>query len=260
MEKIFAKFWERKEESYLTLSVKLHEQNEEAIEKIHSIQKRIIDNFRRTIIFYNPYNSKGLFQYAFDRFHFSLINFFTFHYNFEKFKELVRKDRNYKEIQKIIIKIINKNLPSETKAEIKTLYNGGGSVIDSFTLQIFPLEKFLNKLSVLENKLNEINENLINDFCKNYKCDKIFEIKAYSKNNSQYFPINILRFINSKDEEYLREIIGDDMDKINDIVTEVNNELSSNPLRLNIHKINLLESDPFLYKWEKIKGFNLVRQ
>lgn len=240
-----------KEESYLTLSVKLHEQDRKIVEEINKFQKRIMSRLKDTIILYDPYDIKesgGLLQYPEDRFHFSLINFLKCPYNFEKFKKLTRDDNNYKEIKQRIIEIISKNLPHKTEAKIKSLYNGSGSGINSFSLQISLEKRFIERLKKIGKEVKEEFENELKiSFCN---CVEDICIR-------EYFPINILRFINLGKDKSLKEVIGNDMEKISDIVTDINDELFSHPIPVNINEIILVESDPFLYKWNKVKSFKL---
>ena len=258
--KILAKFWEgNKYESNLTLSVKLNEQNpggDGIIKKIKSIQDIAINSLKNVLFFSDPYglkNKGGLFIYPEDRFHFSLVNFLKCSCDFDIFFNNRNNDQ-YTKIREEIIPIINKHLRDSTLNicfKIKSLYIGGDK-IDSISLQVHPLnnDNFIKIIKGIEKEAKEkLDENKIKTISG---CEKDVKIKLWNIENPEecYAVINILRFMRSDNNIELIEEIN-----LGDLVNKIKNEIDKNDLVFSINKLCLVESDPFLFKWNKVEDF-----
>ena len=257
---IFPKFWEYKPESYLTLSVKIDEQgNKKALKAILDIQtKKIEAKLRETKISNDPYNIKnaGLLKYLENRIHFSLINFLTCQSDLEFFKNKTKHNKNYKKEKKNIIKLIENNLPHKASGCIKSIFSDPeGRGLDSFSLQIdfSYANRFIQELKEISDKF--INHNLLAP--PFIYCIQEGKIKGFPRECPKYFPINIFRFLSFGNKKPIETIIGNDINQIDKIVTNISQILKEHPIDISIKKIMLVESDPFLYKWNKIKDFKL---
>ena len=262
MDKIKVNFWEgEKHESFLTLSVKIDEQ-EEDITEIIRLQKKICDEIKKHISIlsdpYNPGEKGGLFKYPKESLHFSLINFLRCSLSFEEFDELTKKDSNFRDVQEQIEQIIHENLPHQTETEIFSIYDGDRDdrekKVDTFSLQIFPEQKFIEELVKIEGKIKQRGR----EFKFPYYCREDIVMKFHIKNNRRYFVINTLRFIRP-DKPKLEEIKEDVINCVNEKIHKLNEELVTYPISFKIQKIILTKSDPFLYtnKWLRLRDFTI---
>lgn len=259
MDKIKVNFWEgEKHESFLTLSVKIDEQEEDTTE-ITRLQKKICDEIKKHISIlndpYNPGEKGGLFKYPKESLHFSLINFLRCSLSFEEFDRLTKKDSNFRDVQEQIEQIIHENLPHQTKTEIFSIYDGDREKkVDTFSLQIFPEQKFIEELVKIEGKIKQRSR----IFKFPYYCREDIVMKSHIKNNRRYFVINTLRFMRP-DRPKLEEIKEDVINCVNERIHKLNEELVAHPISFEIQKIILTKSDPFLYpnKWLRLRDFTI---
>jgi len=237
--------WVLKKEFYITLSVILELQNnEEVLGVIKNFQEEIIKKISDNVdIFNNPYETKGLYKYPKEDFHFSLINFFKY----ENADELNEEDENINTIKDYLSKNLYNNMPSEIKADLRWIESGThGRPLDSFSLQVFPDPLFIKNLK-------KINTDLSDNIFKIKPKNSDFTLKAYPEKNSRRFPLNILRFIDKATEN--GKINEEIKVKIKNIVENINMEHNNKPLfTFNITKLSLVKSDPFLFKSKEFES------
>jgi len=259
------KFWEREQKTCLTLSVKIHEQEGEAIAKIKDLQERIADNLKNIKIINDPYDNRksGLFKYPEDRIHFSLINFLIDYNDFDAFKVKTNSSEEYKKLRKQITSLIKENKPKIANVKIGFLWHGDGKKIDSFSLQIFPEEDFIYELISIVDKIRENTD--IPEKIRDLGFEEDIKVKGippYPNKNDEKtkrFSTNILRFLNFRNKKDLEEILNSEKEALIKKSNKINKEYmrDNNFIDLKIEKIFLLESDPFLFKWNKIREFSL---
>lgn len=258
--KILAKFWEdNKHESNLTLSVKLNEQNygeDELIKRIRSIQDIAKNNLSNVLFFSDPYeleNEGGLFIYPEDRFHFSLVNFLKCSCDFDIFSNN-RDNNQYTGVKKEIISIIKEklnNLKLDISFKIKSIYKN--NKIDSISLQAYTDNK--DFLDIIKEIKREAEKKLDKDKIKTLLgCEKDVKIKLRDIENSKeyYAVINILRFMRSDNNIKMLEEIN-----LDNLVNKIENDINKNGtyFSFGVDKLCLIESDPFLFKWNKVEDF-----
>lgn len=262
------KFWKGKYEFNLALSVIIKQQeNKECVVEIEKLQDKIIGQLKNTKILHSPYNAKkssyteksGLYKYPEKNLHFTLINFIKCRFdNKDKLKEFKKllKHTNYEKIKKKIIEIIDREMKTEIKTDLRWIYSSDKEKIDSISLQAFLEEELITKL---KEKIYKEAKKKIHKF----PCDAV-GIKAYPIDTPRAFAINILRFMTSskkrKPKESIETIIKDDgIEKVIDIVKAENIKHNLKPFvkDLLIKQIHLVESDPFLAEHKTIRAFRL---
>jgi hypothetical protein len=261
-------FWKpNKASSGLTLSVKINEQGGSAVENIKGVQDRIISKITNIKVINDPYDEKqnfGLYRYPEDKLHFSLVTFFGSNGEFDEFKIKIKKgNKIYSDIKDKAIKHIQNNILIRTRAKIKFLWHGDSKKIDSFTLQVFPEEKFITSLIKIADEASG-DEKLLEEIdVLNFQ--KKIGVKGnppYSKEKGgepQSFSLNLLRFLDFSKNKNLDSILDSGDNILKREIEMINEEFMRNDeyFDLAINKIDLVESDPFLYKWNKIKEFVL---
>jgi len=134
------KFWKRKYEFNLALSVIIKPQKSEYANKIKKRQKEIKEKVKNIKIINNPYK-KGLYQYPIDDLHFTIINFLKYgSKNKDKvneFEKLLKKHTNYNNIKERILKEIKEKIERKSEADLRWIYTGDKGEIDSISLQSF---------------------------------------------------------------------------------------------------------------------------
>lgn len=261
-------YWAQKQESYVTLSMIVRDQKTPPLDRITGLQQRILQKVEGTDVVHDPYkqNVECLFVYPEDRFHCSLVNFLASPYDFDAFKSSSRL--KYAKIYGRLIEKLKATIEAclgqlslsrtQAKAKIAGLYPGSECVfIDSASLQLFPDAKFIKALEKIESSFLR-DEKIKALLCKLPFCQKDGKVKGYgpSQKEIERFPINMLRFMHAAgcgEPVSSGQEIGSEIQRINKEQAE-----RKNWLELDIQKLVLIESDPFLCRWNKIAEFPIL--
>lgn len=259
------KFWDRVYEINLALSIIIKRNHKQAVEEIQKLQNEIIEQLKGQNIVYKPYTKEdGLYKYPGEDLHFTLINFIKYKktekVELEKVK--LKNDSDYKKIRNIIKRIIKKNeryIIKGAKMDLRWVYSGADKkeLDDSVTLQAIPNIEFRNKLIKLDKEIEGKTKKLDEKLNKKFKSCRV-GIKAYPKEAKRAFAVNILRFVRGVGNT--SKLKGDNKLRMVNIVEKINRDHNKKPLvvpQIKINKLNLVESDPFLYNHTDIKTFCL---
>ena len=139
--------------------------------------------------------------------------------------------------------------PQQISLRIKSVYRNVDSDIDSISLQAYFDEgSFCEALEEIEEetkeRLNEFNDIVCG-------CKEDIRFKYQGKKGDRHFPINILRFMRSDNNIKILENVY-----ITDIISKIEKIIPEN-LSFDLTRLSLVESDPFLFKWNKVRSFNL---
>jgi hypothetical protein len=255
-------YWKQKQESYVTLSMIVRDQGGPPLDRITKLQRRILEKVKRTDVVYDPYkqNVECLFVYPEDRFHCSLVNFLTSPYDFDVFKSSGTPE--YEKLTEKLARTIETCLEQsrlskeEAKARIAGLHPGSKcDSIDSASLQFFPDAKFIQALEKIKSSFLK-NEKIKALVCKLPYCQEDAKVKGHGPASAsiERFPINILRFMHA---DGWGEPVSSGQEEIRSEIQSINKEHAKqkNWLELTIQKLVLVESDPFLCRWNKIAEF-----
>jgi len=253
----FIKFEDPKRELYLTFSAVV---DKKGSEYISNIQKKIREIMEKEEILKDLEIKEGIedlhgrierrdrfiYQYPKDRLHFSIVNFATYEIvyldKFDEARNNISHTINFEDLEKEVCnfkKLFNEEISKdEFMVEIKRIYLPAG-VKDSLTLNAFPFPledgffKNLKRIRGLTKK--KINKEQISHE---------IEIKAYPKDDFQYFALNMFRFIDSNNipekERFLSKAEGfyKKIEKINKDLKEKKPIIKMEPC--------IVVSDPYL--------------
>jgi hypothetical protein len=182
-----------------------------------------------------------IYKYPSDRLHFSIVNFTTYDIislkDFDKARGAVEKTTNFRKLKtkiKNFKKLFLQSLENKFKeVMIRRIYLPAG-IEGSLALNAFPTKKefFINLEKIVKETRKKMNT-------KELPISHNLEIKAYPKENYQYFALNIFRFIDRDDIPINRK------DNFYKKIEKVNSKLKKNPIKIKM-KPCIVISDPYL--------------
>jgi hypothetical protein len=252
------RFWRHKQRSYLTLSLIIAQSDPVAAAALAQLQDRIKGNLGYPCVVDNPeaQDAECLFRYPTDRLHCSLVNFLTSREDFDVF---TTKSGAREHLTDLIVKHVERAGLAPAQALIGGLYPGSANApIDSLSLQLFPEDEFVEAIGRIAESAS--NDRVFRDAVSRLPdCRGRVTVKGYPPaggGSIERFPVNILRFMHKAGSG---ECVNAGQ-RLKDEVLEFNRRYQDEgktPIRLSIDRLALVESDPFLFRWKKLREFNL---
>lgn len=258
----FIKFEKPKNELYLTFSAVIKKEDNECILNIQKTIIKIvkeekilkdlgIEEERKDLYGRIEKGDRFIYKYPRDKLHFSIVNFATYKIvsldRFEKARDSISHTINFEKLKDEVCnfeKLFNEEVSkNEFKVEIRRIYLPSG-VEDSLALNAFSLggRFFKNLKSIVGLTENKINQNQISHE---------IEIKAYPKDDFQYFALNMFRFIDSENKPE-KERFLDRCRGFYKKIEDINKDIKIFPFTIKM-KPCIVISDPYLANKEPYK-------